>query len=483
MVLVLADAVGHDPAARLNVHHAVLVDPRAEHQGGVHVTRVAEVTHGAAVGAPFLALHLGDYLHGADLGRAGHGARRKAGPQGVVGRQFGPEVALHMRDQVHHVGELLHVHELRHRHGAGPADPADVVSAQVDQHDVLGALFLAALQLRFVGVVLARCRAPGPGPGDGVGGGPAAVDGDHRLDGRAHDLKIVQVQVIHVGRRVDAAESPVDLERVGLRAAREALGIDHLDHIARVDVLDALVDYLGVLFRREIGLNVSGHQLLSPVGSQLRRQVQRLRQPADHLVDLRRGLGVGPVNVTVQVDVAHHLDVVSNVVEQQQGVTEHEYRLGHSHGVGGHVGHPGLEVPDGVVGQVAHRAAVETGQPLHRDQPVLVHLLLDGQQGVDLPQGLFDAGFDHLVGVGADEAIAANALPAFNAFQQERIWALGHLQIGGDRCFQVRVYRAEDRDQVPLSGHLLNLFQSRLVHLAAPKSAFRRLPRDSLRLA
>ncbi len=84
---------------------------------------------------------------------------------------------------MHHVGELLHVHELRDRHGARLADPADVVPAQVHQHDVLGPLFLTALQFRFVGLVLTRRRAPGPGPGDGMGGGPAGVDIDELGDG------------------------------------------------------------------------------------------------------------------------------------------------------------------------------------------------------------------------------------------------------------------------------------------------------------
>ena len=134
------------------------------------------------------------------LGAPGHGTGGEAGAEGVVGRVFGSEAAFHVGHQVHYVGEAFDVHQLGDRHGAGKADPAYVVAAQVDQHDVLGALLLAGLELILQGVVFFGRAASGPGAGDGVGGRDPVFDGDHRLDGGANDVEPVQVQVVHVGR-------------------------------------------------------------------------------------------------------------------------------------------------------------------------------------------------------------------------------------------------------------------------------------------
>ena len=64
------------------------------------------------------------------------------------------------RGQVHHVREALEPHELRHAHRAVGADPADVVAAEIDEHDVLGPLLLVALQLLAEPQILLRRCAP-----------------------------------------------------------------------------------------------------------------------------------------------------------------------------------------------------------------------------------------------------------------------------------------------------------------------------------
>ena len=48
---------------------------------------------------------------------------------------------------MHDVRVALERHVLRHAHGAVVADAAEVVAAEVDEHHVLGALLLVALQL------------------------------------------------------------------------------------------------------------------------------------------------------------------------------------------------------------------------------------------------------------------------------------------------------------------------------------------------
>ena len=57
---------------------------------------------------------------------------------------------------MHDVGEPLHLHHFRDLDGTGVADAADVVASEVQEHDVLGALFFAALELSLVGRILTR---------------------------------------------------------------------------------------------------------------------------------------------------------------------------------------------------------------------------------------------------------------------------------------------------------------------------------------
>ena len=70
----------------------------------------------------------------------------------------------------------------------------------------------------------------------------AIVDRGHGLDGGADDLEPVEVQVVHIGRRVAAPQGPVHLEGVSIGVTAEPLRVHHLYDVAGVDVLNALLD-------------------------------------------------------------------------------------------------------------------------------------------------------------------------------------------------------------------------------------------------
>ena len=172
---------------------------------------------------------------------------------------------------------------------------------------------------------------------------------------------------------------------------------------------------------------------------QLFGQGQRAGQQGHHLLDTGHGVGVGPLDiarfVAVQPGVGHYLDVVAQVVEYQDGLAEHEHRFRHALGVFGHLRHARLEVADGVVGHVAHRAAVEAGQAVHGDELVPRHLVFHQRQRVNLAVFLAGAGGDDPVRVGADEAVTAQDFPALHALQQVGVGAAGNFQVGGYRGF------------------------------------------------
>ena len=69
---------------------------------------------------------------------------------------------------MHDVRVALDVKDLRHLDGAGLGDAADVVAAEVEQHDVLGELLLVVAQLLGEPLVLEGVRAARPRAGDRV---------------------------------------------------------------------------------------------------------------------------------------------------------------------------------------------------------------------------------------------------------------------------------------------------------------------------
>ena len=90
---------------------------------------------------------------------AGKQARRAS-----IGRRLGLQLADDVGHDVHDVRVALDLHQPRHADRARLGDAADVVAAEVDQHDVLGALLLVGEQARgqrfvLLGRVAARHRA------------------------------------------------------------------------------------------------------------------------------------------------------------------------------------------------------------------------------------------------------------------------------------------------------------------------------------
>ena len=126
----------------------------------------------------------GEDLHRPDLRRAGHRAGREAGHQRVEMIAILGQPAVDRRHQVHDVRVALERHVLRHAHRPELADAAEIVAPEIDQHHVLGAFLLVALQL--LGqpqiLVLVACRAAACRQSDGSRrGGPStrtSISGD-----------------------------------------------------------------------------------------------------------------------------------------------------------------------------------------------------------------------------------------------------------------------------------------------------------------
>ncbi len=173
---------------------------------------------------------------------------------------------------------------------AGGADPAEVVAAEVDQHDVLGALLRIGQQFLLETQILLGSRPAWPGPGDRAHLDPAPLLAHQHFRGGADHPGVVELQEEHVGRRVDHAQGPVDVEGVDIELPGEALGEHHLDDVAGPHVLLAALHG-----RLEIGAAEIRPQFVVTTFADNRRPGRALApQPGHQVVDGRRRHGHRP---------------------------------------------------------------------------------------------------------------------------------------------------------------------------------------------
>ena len=68
-------------------------------------------------------------------------------------------MASHVGNDVHHMAVTLDFHEFRHTHSAEFGNPADIISREIDKHDVFGAFLRIGEKLSSVRFILRRRHA------------------------------------------------------------------------------------------------------------------------------------------------------------------------------------------------------------------------------------------------------------------------------------------------------------------------------------
>ena len=154
---------------------------------------------------------------------------------------------------------------LRDRDRAGARDPAEVVAAEVDEHDVLGPLLRVALELLGEQRVLAGVGAARPRAGDRVGREPVALDLEEQLGRCADDLERGRPDEEQVRARVDPAQRAVEADarravgRPGRRQLERLAPREHdLDRLAGGDRVLGDLDGPDVLVAAEARLDRPG---------------------------------------------------------------------------------------------------------------------------------------------------------------------------------------------------------------------------------
>ena len=159
-------------------------------------------------------------------------------------------------------------------------DPPDVVSGEIDEHHVLGALLRVFGELGGHAPVVGFGATAPSGARDRTADDAPVEQLHHRLRRRAHQRGLGVAHEVHVGRRVDLPQHAVHVERVEVPFEVEALRDDDLEDVAGENVLARRFDR-GVVRARPHGRREL-RQLVELAGGRRRGYVrQRTRQLVD----------------------------------------------------------------------------------------------------------------------------------------------------------------------------------------------------------
>ena len=118
-----------------------------------------------------------------------------------------------------------------------PGDAADVVAAEVEQHQMLGALFRIGKKLGAQRLVLGWALAARPCAGDRADDDLALAHPDQDLRARADDLEAAEVEEAEIRRGIDPPQRPVERKCGQVEPAGEPLRQHDLEGVARGDVV------------------------------------------------------------------------------------------------------------------------------------------------------------------------------------------------------------------------------------------------------
>ena len=176
------------------------------------------------------------------LGSAGQRARGERGFEHIhAGERFAiwpvQQQAFDVAHDVHHMAVTLHHKRLSHFDAACFGDAADVVTGEVNQHDVLCALFGVVDQLDLCRLVRLRRRAAWTGARQRPNGDLLTLRRGllaHQNLGRStHHVGVAEVVVIHIRTGVQRTQRTVQRQRAGRELLVDALAHLHLHEVAR----------------------------------------------------------------------------------------------------------------------------------------------------------------------------------------------------------------------------------------------------------
>src|SRR5271165_6023954 len=110
---------------------------------------------------------------------------------------------------MHDVAVAFDEEAVGHSDRADSGDAADIVAAEVEQHEMFSALLRVGQKLGGERVVFRRRLAARPSAGDGADDDLALTHADEDLRARNDDLKAAEIEEAEIGRGIDPPQSAI----------------------------------------------------------------------------------------------------------------------------------------------------------------------------------------------------------------------------------------------------------------------------------
>ena len=339
-----------------------------------------------------------------------------------------------------------------HFDAARLGNAANVVTRQVDEHDVLGALLGVVEEFLLDGAIslfrgAARARARQRADGDFLSLGHVLVP--HQNFGRrTHHLKVAEVVVVHVRAGVERTQRAIQVQRVRGKALAQTLAHLHLHEVARSDQLLGARHGLQIVFLGKAALHRLAFE--SARGRRHGWLAQALVQLAQAALAVAVGFGPGGVHINQQVQLARE------VVDHSQLFALQQQDVGRADCIGRACClQPFLDMAYRVVAEVTRQPAAKTRQARHQRhlesllvrhdevQRIAVRGFLHHAIGHHFGSGLAakTAGTQQGVRGQPDEAVAPEALAPHYRLEQKAvpaaIFGMRELEVEGKRRFQI----------------------------------------------
>src|SRR5579871_187725 len=376
---------------------------------------------------------------------------------------------------MHYVRVPLDGHELFYVNSSVLADAAQIVAAEVHQHDVFGALLFIGEHLFFQTLVFRFVFSAPTGACNRPVENVAPLHFDQHFRRTAHNRDIVHLQKEKIGRGIQRAQLAIDFEWRRLRLCGEALADDYLKDIAGANVFLCFANRSHVSRLGKIRINF---QFTSTFRFRvflrlffldgLLQQFARLLDFLDSRVVLKT-----QSTWTLREDIAHNPQPVLHMIERNQPVVKHEHRVEETYLVA-QLFRQTLDQPHHVVAEITDRAGDKRRQSWQANRPEPLHAPAQESDRIFFFPDDAVATFQNTCAVriaknffrvGASKRVTRDFLAAFHAFEQKRMTrTLRNSQIRANGSKQISRKNVVNRDEIALFGELLEFAEGWLNH-------------------
>src|ERR1700733_5034517 len=476
--LLLRHRVRHNPRPPLKVPLPPIHIQRPKRNTRNQIPAEVRNQHAPPINPTPSRLQLLNNLHRPNLRSPTQRSRRKTSPKRINRIQPRAQLALKRTHHMHYMAIPLHHHQLLHLHRPKLTHPPHVIPPQVHQHDVFGNFFLIPAHIGLKCPIFRLIGTPRPRPRNRPILHIPPMYPHQQLRRRPDDMRrrrsqrrrtgcptsgfcgrgfspsqILQPkpQKIHIRRRINNPQRPINLKRIHSRHTIEPLRQHTLKNISRSNVLLRPLHRFQKSRLRSPRRNLQlPMRLLLPSHRQSPCQLlfQTLEPPPRPLIS---SLPPPPP----QIRRHNQMNLFLHMIERKHLIKKHQAGIRYAQLILSHRRQP-LNLPHHVIRKETHSSSGKRRQPRQSRRSMPTERLLQLLKNISLKLALAPPLTNRnpsptrrhlLVRLNPDERIPPHMLAALDRLQQKSLRLFrSNSQKSRDRCLQICCH-------CPINGH------------------------------